>query len=152
MPSNKGTKWKTAGAKGELDIFNLYKQTADNQVDKKKFKEVLVALNEEFIRMVVMDGKEVRMPYLNMLSIRKSKNSKGNHFDYGHFNKTGEKRIFDNKHSDGYSAYFHWKKSQCRIPGKSVYSFEVARSNSRLLAQEMKVTGGHIKYVEYYGK
>jgi hypothetical protein len=152
MPSNKGTKWYTSGAKNETDIYEHYKKTTDNPVDKKTFKRVLMALNTEFMRMIIYEGKEVRMPYLNMLSVRKTKNKTVHTFDYGHYNKTGEKRLHDNEHSDGYSARFHWTKSKCLIPGKKAYSLDISRDNSRALAAEMKKPNGHTKYIELNGR
>lgn len=152
MPSNKGTKWFLAGAKNETDIYKHYKKSNDTPVDRKTFMRVLNAINIEFIRMIVEEGKEIRMPYLSTLSIRKTKNSKTKAFDYNHFNLTGEKVYIENEHSDGYRAKFHWKKSGCKVPGKTVYAFKPARDNSRALAKEMKKFNGHSKYIESNGK
>ena len=152
MSSNKGTKWFLAGAKNETDIYKHYKSINDNPIDKKTFMRVLNALNIEFMRMIIEEGKEVRMPYLSTLFIKKTKNSKIKAFDYNHFNLTGEKIYIENEHSDGYMAKFHWRKSKCKIPGKMVYAFKPARDNARALAKEMKKFNGHAKYIEYNGK
>ena len=149
MPSNKGTTWRTAGAKNEEDIYILYKETATKPLPKKRFKEVLIALNEEFMTMIIEEGKEVRMPLLNMLSIKKTSNPNKYAFDHGHYLKTGEKKLHTNEHSDGFSARFYWRKGKCRIPGKSVYALNIVRDQARRLAKEMKTPGGHVKYAEY---
>lgn len=152
MPSNKGTVWNFAGAKNECDIYKHYKNINENPVSKKVFMEVLTAINIEFMRQIIEEGKEIRMPYLSTLCITKNKNIKKETFDYEHFNLTGEKRNYTNEHSDGYRAKFRWKKSGCKIPGKTVYSFKPARDNSRNLAKEMKKFNGHSKYIERNGK
>ena len=152
MPSNKGTKWFLAGAKNETDIYKNYKNTNENPIDKKTFMRILNSINIEFMRMIIEEGKEIKMPYLSTLSVRKTQNSKTKAFDYGRFNTTGEKVYIENEHSDGYRVKFHWKKSKCKIPGKTVYAFKPARDNSRALAREMKTFNGHAKYTEYNGR
>lgn len=152
MPSNKGTKWKSCGAKNINDIHDHYKATTAKPVDKTTFTMVLESINKEFMRLIIEEGKELKMPYLNTLCVRKYKTIKPKGFDYEYYNKTGEKREFDNEHSDGYKARFHWRKKRCRISGRSAYSLDITRDNSRELSKQMKQFNGHAKYMEYNGR
>ena len=152
MPSNKGTKWFLAGAKTEKHIYKHYKESNEKPVDRKVFMRVLNAINIEFMRQIIEEGKELRMPYLSTLFVKKTKNSKTKAFDYNQFNLTGEKKYIENEHSDGYRAKFHWKKCGCKVPGRTVYAFKPARDNSRAMAVEMKKFNGHAKYIEYNGR
>jgi hypothetical protein len=149
MTSNKGTEWETKGSLKIADMYKLYKSTAENPVTLKKYKEIAIACNIEFIRMVIEEGREVRMPYLSTLSIRKSKRYRKPVFDFAHFNKTGEQKFILNEHSDGYKAKFYWSKSRIPLKGKCVYSFRATRDNCRALVPELKKFNGHTKYVEY---
>ena len=152
MPSNKGTTWKLAGAKTTTDIFNYYLNnvTYNNISDKKQFKEILVDINQEFMRMVIEEGKAMRMPNLSTLSVIKFRPKKQKNIDLGKLNATGEKEYYTNEHSGGYSFRFYWKKKNCRVPGKTVYCFKAARDNSRAIAKAVKLNG-HIKYSELNG-
>lgn len=149
MISNKGTKWETKGALKTKDMYKLYKSNSTNPVNLQKYKEILIACNVEFMRMVIEEGKEVRMPYLSTLSIRKSKSYKKPIFNYAHFNSTGEKKFILNEHSEGYKAKFFWSKSRIQLKGKYVYSFKATRENSRAITPEMNKFNGHAKYIEY---
>ena len=144
--------WSTAGALGTLDLYKHYKKNCDDPLPKKEWKAVLDELNREFMRMVVEEGKNIKMPYLGKLSVRKYKPTNDTSIDFGHYNKTGEKRYFTNEHSDGYKARFHWAKTECRIPGKAPYSINITRKNSRAIPVEMRKFNGHAKYLEYNGK
>lgn len=152
MPSNKGTKWKSVGAKNTNDIYTHYKSITEKPIARNLFTKVIESLNKEFMRLIIKEGKEVKMPYLNTLCVRKYKTNKCAGFDYGHYNKTGIKKEFDNKHSDGYKARFHWRKKRCVVPGKSAYSLDITRANSKELSIEMKKFNGHAKYMEHYGR
>ena len=147
----KKTSWKTKGALGTKELYKNYKENCDNPLPKKEWKKVLDALNKEFMRLIIEEGKNMRMPYLGRLSIRKYK-SESKALDFGHYRKTGEKRYFTNEHSDGFRARFHWSKKECRVPGKAPYSIEITRDNSRAIKKEMYKFNGHAKYLEYNGK
>lgn len=150
MTSNKT--WSTVGALGVQDLYKHYKNTCDDPLSKQEWKSVLDELNKEFMRMIIEEGKNMKMPYLGKLSIRKYKPISAKSLDFGHYNKTGEKIYFTNEHSDGFRARFHWSKMQCRIPGKAPYSVEITRKNSRAISVEMRKFNGHAKYLEYNGK
>lgn len=152
MPSNKGTEWNRKGALREPKLYAHYKSITKNPVSYDEYKKILIHTNIEFMRLIIEEGKEIRMPYLGMLSVRKTRNSKTKVFDYNYFNTTGEKRFIDNEHSDGYKARFHWRKTTCKVPGKKAYTFDATRDNSRALGIEMKKFNGHAKYVESNGK
>lgn len=148
MPSNKGTQWKTTGAKGVMDAYRLYKKEEDRPVDEKTYRAIIRECNKEFMRLVIEEGKEMRFPYLSTLQICKSQKPKKNNYDYGHYNKTGEKRVHENEHSDGFKGRFHWSKGLKPIVGKSTYRFEPARICKRTMAKQMNIPGGHVKYIE----
>lgn len=142
-------KWRTRGALASKEMYKIYVSSVTTPVDYKTYKQILLACNVEFMRLMVEEGKEIRMPYLNMLKVRKRKMPNATAVDYGHLRKTGELKIYDNTHSDGYSARIHWAKSKAVVPGKSIYSFRAKRYVTRALAVEMKKPNGHIKYSEY---
>lgn len=149
--NNVGAKWKVKSNISYKDLYNHYKSTCDFPVDRKVWIETLEILNKEFMRLIIEEGKEMRMPYLNTLSVRKSKNVNTKTLDYQHYNKTGEKRMLTNEHSDGFQAWFYWRKVRCMVPGKAPYKFTMSRDNQRALAKEMKQFNGHAKYAEHYG-
>ena len=152
MPSNKGTEWERKGAVTTPGLYKHYKSINKNPIPYEKYREILIATNIEFMRAIIEDGKEIRMPYMGFLSVRKTKNYKTPVFDYNHFNLTGEKRCIENEHSDGYKGKFHWKKTSCNVQGKTAYTLDIARDNSRAMAVEMKKFNGHAKYTEFNGK
>ena len=141
--------WKTKGALASRDMYKTYISMVDKPVDYRTYKKIVLACNIEFMRLVVEEGKEVRMPYLNMLKVRKRKSTNTSAVDYGHLRKTGEVKTFDNSHSDGFSAKVHWTKSKAVVPGKAIYSFKAKRCWNRAIAVEMKKPNGHVKYSEY---
>lgn len=142
---------KDKGAKCKPDLYAHYVNTCDNPVDKRTWSKTLDALNIEAMRLIIEEGKTLKLPIINKMGVIKYKAYKNNVFDYNHFNKTGEKRFLTNEHSDGYKARIKWYRSLCRLTGKAAYSFEPARNNSRNLAKEMKQFNGHTKYLEQYG-
>ena len=147
--SNKGTSWGVSGALGTKDMYKLYRKTNDNPVSYTKYSEILRDCNKEFMSIVITEGREVRMPYMSTLYIKKTKNSKFKTLDYNKFNVTGEISFLENDHSEGYLSRFQWTKSRMPIVGKTIYSLKIARDNCRRVAQEMKKFNGHTKYTEY---
>lgn len=164
MPSNKGTEWSTKGALGIDAIFKQYlsmeqtfiKEDSTTKIkikikDKKVFKKILETMNKEFINLV-LEGKEMRMPYLSTLCVRKTMPKLTKAFNFKLYNETGKKEFYDNEHSDGFKAKFHWSKWTCPVPGKKVWSLTMTRDNSRALAKEMKKFKGHTKYRQVDGR
>ena len=150
MTNNKG--WSTKGAVTYVAMYETYKQSSKAPTSLAQYKKILDATNAEFMRLVVKEGKEVRMPYLNMLAVEKKKREAFNrNVDYDHYRKTGEIISHENSHSDGYLARFHWSKSKAVVIGKKIYSFKPNRVWSRQVAQELKKVNGHTKYTEYAG-
>lgn len=141
--------WRTKGALASKEMYAMYKTMVASPVDYRTYKKILLACNVEFMRMLVEEGKEIRMPYLNMLKVRKRRMANVTAVDYGHLRKTGELKVYDNSHSDGYSARFHWTKSKAVVPGKSIYCFRAKRCWNRAITLEMKKPNGHVKYSEY---
>ena len=143
--NNKG--WSTKGAISQIQMYEVYKSMVQNPVDYKTYVKIIHACNNEMMRMIVEDGKEVRMPYLNMLKVKKTKTEGG--IDYGHLKKTGEVKRHDNTITDGYVAKIHWSKSKALVIGTSIYSFRPNRKWARAITQEIRKPNGHAKYVEY---
>ncbi|WP_428743150.1 hypothetical protein [Tenacibaculum sp.] len=153
MPSNKGTSWETKGALTFKSAYKLYKHKSNNPVSEKVYKEVIDACNTEFMRMLVEDGKVMRMPFLSKVQIIKTQKPSLAQIDYDLYNKTGEKRSFENLHSDGYRPRLHWLKSAIPIVGVLPYSLKLNRLLTQAMSTEMKKPGGHAKYPELnYGK
>jgi len=149
--SNKGSSWRNKGAISFEGLYKHYKKTCDNPLSRQKWREVIELANKEFMRLIIEEGKSMRMPYLSTLSVIKYQAVRPHAFDYNHYNLTGEKKLLKNEHSDGYQARFRWNKYKCRIPGMTAYTFEPARPNSRGIAKEMNKFNGHGKYTEHYG-
>ena len=151
MENKTGIKWKHKSAFTYKDFYKYYRANAKpGALLRKEWGEALNELNKEFMRMIIEDGKTVRMPhYMSTLGVRKAKTKNLRAFDFKHFNETGEKRYIENEHSDGYQAWFHWRKRYCLVSGKTPYRFTIARANLRALAREMKKFKGHTKYSEY---
>lgn len=153
MPSNKGSSWGTKGALGMAAFYSYYKNHVSSPVSKSVYGTVLRECNKEFMRLIVEEGKTMRIPYLSTLGIRKAKEDKTT-INFDEFNKTGKKVPLDNSHSDGYIGRFHWSKNQMPLPGAMAYSFKPARDIARALSKEFKKFNGHSKYIERlrYGK
>lgn len=151
MPSNKGTNWDTAGAAGIREYYEIYKESSDNPVDRKKYREVIEAGNAILLDML-LKGKKMRLPYLSFVEIVKTQ-SLSKKIDYNHYNKTGEVKMLENEHSDGWRARLHWSKHAKPIVGASPYSIKLNRKVSQAVCLAMKVEGGHKKFGEKnYGK
>ena len=145
--NNKG--WSTKGALSRVDMYKVYCTMVKDPVDYKSYTKIILACNNEMMRMIVEDGKEVRMPYLNMLKVRKIKTNVRTGIDYGHFKKTGEVKQYDNTITDGYVGRMHWSKSKAIVVGKSTYSFRPNRDWARAITTEIRKPNGHAKYIEH---
>lgn len=153
MPNNKGSKWKTSGVLKTPNLVKHYKSTVkENVLSETMFRKVINACNEEVVRLIVEEGKEMRIPYLSTLEVRKSLKPKCTGVNYKHLNETGEVTYYENEHSDGYRARIHWKKKAFPIVGAGAYSFNPVRAFSRGVSAEMSKFKGHNKYSEYARK
>jgi len=136
------------GELGLKDMYKLYKSTVENPVDWKVYRDVCHMANKK-IAQKVLEGRSVQLPYLNRIEIRKHKQlDNRKNFDYGHYNKTGVKRLHTNDHSAGFVGRWHWKKSLCKIAGKTPFSFQPTRDNQRECSAQFSIEFGHSKYAE----
>lgn len=71
-------------------------------------------------------------------------------FDYGHYNKTGEKRYFTNDHSDGLVGKVFWDRDDAVLSDKGMWEFEPNRKLSREIAQ--LIINKEVEYPIYYNK
>ena len=122
----------------------------DKQLDTRAFTAVLEAFNLGICQLL-LTGKEVKLPFrLGTLYVQKKKlNYARLPFDYGHWQKTGEKRFDLNRHSDGYRANFHWRKQLTALTGIQLYALVPCRSLTRAISQQMQAPGGHKQYQVY---
>lgn len=139
------------GEQGLKEIYEFYKTKVKKPVDFKTFSNICKEHNKIFMRMVIDEGKRVRLPYrLGYLRVKKTKmNYDHLKLDYGTYNKTGIKTFHTNLHSDDFKARILWEKSVCVVKGKLPYCFQITRDNKRHLASIMNTPGGHKRYLEY---
>lgn len=141
-------------SKGELGIRAMHKSYLLNVKDGSPLS-VYLPLLEEFnkrVSILLLDGHLVKLPFnLGELAVEKKKvNFNHLKLDYGHWRKTGGEKVYHtNRHSDGYHAFFAWKKVLCSFAHKGLFKFHPCRSNSRNLASLMKKEDGHGLYPAY---
>ena len=130
--------------------YAKYPAPADRQLDTRGFTAVLEAYNLGLCALLLA-GKEVKLPFrLGTLCVEKKKlNYARLPFDYGHWQKTGQKRFHLNRHSDGYRANFHWRKQLTALSGIQLYALVPCRALTRAISQQMQQPGGHKQYQLY---
>jgi hypothetical protein len=117
----------------------------------KEFKDIVYEANKELSTMIASEGMCFKLPYsLGELSVIKSKvtfqdNELKAMIDWGHYNKTKEKKLFVLKEKD-YRARWWWKKRLCRVKNKNMYSFTPTRTNTRKIAEVMQKQFGYNTY------
>jgi len=139
--------------KGEVNsvaMHKRYQQHYKTAILGTLFTRVLEEFNKGIVTLLLA-GHEVKLPHnMGTLYVEKKKvNFNHLQLDFGHWQKTGEKRYHLNRHSDNFRAHFHWRKLTSVLPGKSLYQFVPARQNKRALATCMLVRDGHKKYQQY---
>lgn len=114
------------------------------------FVLLLEDFNKELVKLL-LEGVELKFPHRVGTFYVEKRKVNYNHLklDYGYWRKTGEKAFHTNRHSDGFQAYFHWRKLNTILPNKTYYRFTPTRGNSRALAQVMLEEGGHKCYQQY---
>lgn len=130
-----------------------YQKQYSEKIDIKLFRNVLEEFNRRMMQ-VVHDGHMAHLPFkMGQVYIEKRKlNFEHLKLDYGHWRKTGEKLFHTNRHSDGFQAYYHWRKDYMTIPHNKIYEWVPTRGHSRKLAQLLFQPGGHKAYLEYIPK
>lgn len=133
-------------------ISNRYlEHYKDSKLTKKQLKQVMYLFNKLLSNLIINKGYKYKLPHrLGYLSIVKRKMAYHKlYFDFGEFNKTGNKTYHINDHSDGWYSNSHWEKKSCKIINKTWYSFKFTRENQRILASIMKKEQGHQIYREW---
>lgn len=119
----------------QRDVYNDYIKQHD-EITYEEYKKIIMQFNKYFMNFVIYTGLVVLLPYfLGTFSVIR-KESKGYKIDFGHFTKTGEKRMHKNKHSEKYYARFYWNKSSKRYHNKWFKDLFLFKSN-RLIRQDL---------------
>ena len=127
------------------DFYEEYKGNLDWQT----YQKIAKTFNYLLIKTLIETGDTYKIPKrLGGLTIRKAKGG-GRFFANNHYTKTGEKIYFNNKHSDGYYARFHWdkKNSYMLLFSSKFWKFIPLRYHKRALAQHIFNNSIH----KYYG-
>lgn len=137
------------------DIYKEYKlekkhKQSKNIISKSLFKEICFTFNKILCKKI-LEGIVFVLPYrLGELGITKRKMSYKERelkVDFGHFNKTKELTHFVNEHSDSYRARWQWRKKNCRVINKRMYSFTPTMSNKRALSKIMLQPNGYTMFL-----
>lgn len=134
--------------KKQLDIEELKRINLTIQ----EYKEIVHLCNEELSSMIALKGSSFKLPYnLGDLLITKDKvkyqdNELKAMFDYAHFKATGEKKLHLFKDKD-YRARWWWKKRNCKVRNKNMYSFTPTRTNTGKVGSIMKQPFGYNTYL-----
>lgn len=126
--------------KQSVTILDFYERSKlKNQVDKALYKQIIKTFNFILMKSLIETGDTYKLPKkLGTLSIKKFKGG-GNRYMMSHYKATGEKIFFNNKHSDGYYARFHWDKTPgyMRLFSGKFWKYKPARYHTRALAQHI---------------
>ena len=150
-------KRRTSPSKGALTLDNaykFYKQSAKSipenlKITKKLYRDICKDYNKDLVESVVSGSIEALPGNMGEIRIKKFQvNLDLLMFDYGHYNKTGEKIFHDNWHSDGFGARWMWHKHTRRLKNLVLYNFAPTFTNKEKVASSMKEKGGHKKYFE----
>ena len=132
---------------GELtlkDAYKVYKLSTPKPVEYKKYCDICKDLHEAYYVELHL-GRTVKLPKgVGSVSLRKSyKRLNNKTIDWNHLRLTGEKKLYDNRHSDGYAPYIHWEKRNGVFPQLTPYIFEPTRYRKRDMAKLFKIVGAH---------
>lgn len=110
--------------------------------DKIVFYDILKEYNQLRSKLLIEQGYTSKNKNgLGDFFIAKIKGSKKKYMDYQHWKKTGEVRLLENLHTDGYFARFYWIKGTTNKLSKQLYTFTPTRPNARALAKFIKENG-----------
>lgn len=134
----------------QLDAWEAY----DNpyEVDKPTYMLSARTVNELIMRSIIEAGVFYKLPQgMGTLGIIRRRTETDKRLpDFNHYMKTGEKRPFRNKHSEGFYARFMWHKNLRTMKNeKSIFKFEPSRTHRALLAQQIKQNNTIAKYLHY---
>lgn len=138
------------------DVYKHYLDKIDNKAKKAKvpitvFRKVLEEYNK-LVSQDVIDGDFFKMPFnIGLIGISKyvDGDTVKEKFDFGHYNKTGEKRFHYNPNRDGFNAKWVWQgKKRKYIKSINYYKFVATRSNKRKVIGIINQPGGHKRYFQ----
>jgi len=130
-----------------LDIYENYREESDSPVSKDLHKKILQKFNTKAMEKIIYEGKVLNMEwYLSDLSIlrveanpnnpavnwKASNELKQEIIEEGGTPKSDENPNGEDwlvYHDDDWIASFHWRKSGCTVPNKTVYSFRATRGD-----------------------
>lgn len=142
---------RKAGEHSGAHLHRAYQLHYGVRLPAARFHAVCNACNAALVELLLA-GREIKLPFgVGTLYVEKKKMNFAHALplDYGHWQKTGEKRFHLNRHSDGFRARFHWRKQTVALVNKSFYAFVPARAAARALAQVLLSPGGHKSYQQY---
>ena len=135
--------------KQSVTLKNFYDEHYKGNVDWETYRYVIKTFNYLLMKTLIETGDTYKFPKrLGNISIKKHKGG-GRFFANNHYTRTGEKKFFKNKHSDGYYARFHWEKndSTMLLSSSTFWKFVPLRYHKRTLAQHIFNNSIH----KYYG-
>jgi hypothetical protein len=135
------------------DMYKFYMSIIKSDKFKltiAEYKEIIHEYNKIVSDLMVDESIVVRLPFrMGEIGVGKRKqNYDYERLDYGHFNKTGEKRYHTNIHSKGWIPKIFWSKRDCVIKNKKYYSFTPTSSVKKRVSKIMLQPEGHKKYFE----
>lgn len=154
----KDRKHKLNNSYGVIDFYNYYKKNTDNPVDIKTYRKVLDIYNKKIADLIINEGMDFVMPFLNFeITIRKDKR-KPKIVDGKVVNNTPvdpvatkklwekdeeakNKKIlvrYNNSHSSGYVFRIYCKKFRSNLKNKNLFKFRPVRDLKRRLAKIIK--------------
>jgi len=107
-----------------------------NELTRPEYTEILKTFNQLLFQSMADTGYIYKLPQrLGTISVRKRPTT-GRAFSWPHYHKTGEKKYFKNKHSDGFYARYHWDKSKpyMLLRNSGIIKFVPTRNWKRYLA------------------
>ncbi len=144
---------------GMKDYYKHYMEKyPDSKVTRAKYNKIISIINKELIEMMLNDGLEYKLPYINAtLTIRKDKrkpmikNGKvinPSPVDWVKTKKlweedpdTKEKKVlvrYTNSHTSGFVFRIYLKKFGAAIKNRSYYKFKPSRNFQRALGARIK--------------
>lgn len=130
-----------------LDIYEDYRNTTDNPVSKDTHREILEKFNTRAMEKIIYQGQVLEMGWhLSDLYILRVKANPDNPAVNWKASKELKQEIIEDGgtpksdenpdgepwlvyHDDDWIAKFHWRKSGCTVPNKTVYGFRATRGD-----------------------
>lgn len=138
------------------DVWQDYVATTGNPyaVTKSQFMKVCKAFNKAIVTAIIERSETFKMPaHLGYFRIKKTKmkyhiDPKKNihRVDWPASQKAGKIVYHLNLHREGHRYRFYWNKYNCRVVNKTMYRFNINRTDARRLSNLLKTN----KSIDYY--